>query len=173
MIITQITQDLLESKPIYYSRWHSCSTPEKGRHYDINIGGQVGTILNVSKDTFIICTFLTELVELDDDYTNTNGFKIWDLTLGTMILENDDGVRYFGTIESLYDKGEEGLYVQGTSCLFTDNLDEAYIESFFKIRNLIPKKNEIEATNRDYQSAIDYVKSFEPIIKEMVPEKFI
>ena len=175
MIINQITQSDITDKPLFYSRWHSCSSEELGPHIDINVGGLVGPILSMGGSTFIICVYLTQLIDLEDDFVmNDNGWKVWDISAGTMILEDTDGVRLFGTIEALSDLGDKGLEVIGTSCIFTDNLDEAYVESFFSIRELIPKKGYEKADNyKDYTNAINHVKIFEEAIKDFVPERFI
>ena len=174
MIIDLITQADITDRPLFYSRWHSCSSPEQGAHIDINVGGLVGPILSISKDMFLVCVYLTQLVDLNDDYTiNENGYKVWDVAVGTMILEDTDGIRLLGTIESLTDLGEEGLKVTGTSCVFTDNMDEAYVESFFSIRALIPKDGDSVETYKDYSNAVNHVKQFEMAIKDFVPERFI
>jgi len=173
LIIKTITQSDITDRPLFYSRWHSCSSAELGPHIDINVGGMVGPILDMGKDTFVICVYLTQIIDLKDDFImNENGFKIWNISAGTMILEGEDGVRLFGTIEALKDLGEEGLQVQGTSCIFTDNLDEAYVESFFMIRDLIPKGGKTD-NYKDYTNAINHVKMFEEVIKDFVPERFI
>lgn len=174
MIINLITQADITERPLFYSRWHSCSSAEQGSHIDINVGGLVGPILSMGADTFVICVYLTQIIDLDDNFTtNEHGYKIWDISAGTMVLEDPDGIRLFGTMESLTDLGKEGLKVTGTSCLFTDNLDEAYVESFFSIRELIPKDGESTETYKDYTNAINHVKTFEAAIKDFVPERFI
>jgi hypothetical protein len=174
MTIEIINQNTFVSTPIFYSRWHNCATSERGRHFDILIGELVGNIINISENLFVICTYLTKLVDLgDDDYKINNGFKIWEINAGTMYLEDKSGIRYLGCIESLIDLGEEGLKVTGTSCLFTDSFDNAVIDSFFIIRDLIPKKDETVAVDFDYSDAINYIKSVEPIIKDILPERFI
>ena len=174
MIIEKITQADISERALFYSRWHSVSTTEKGPHYDINVGGLVGPILSMGNDTFVVCIYLTELLQLSEDYTlNETGFKIWEISAGTMILEDTNGIRYFGTIEALRDLGEEGLQVQGTSCLFTDNLDDAYIESFFMIRNLLPKPTDAVPVGKDFKDVEDFVRAVEPIMREILPEKFI
>ena len=174
MIIDLITQADITERPLFYSRWHSCSTSEQGPHIDINIAGLVGPILSIGNDMFIVCVYLTQLINLDDNYTvNPSGYKVWDISAGTMILEDTEGIRLFGTIESLIDLGELGLKVTGTSCLFTDNSDEAYVESFFSIRDLIPKDGDTVGAYKDYSNAINHVNQFEMAIKDFVPERFI
>ena len=61
MIITEITDEVVSNTPLYYSRWHSCSNEKLGSHYDIAVGGLVGSKLSFGKDTFIICTYLIDL----------------------------------------------------------------------------------------------------------------
>ncbi len=175
MTLNTITQADISERALFYSRWHSISTPTRGSHIDIKIAQLVGPIISFGSSTglFIVCTYQTELVTLDENYTEMSGFKIWEIDIGTMYLEDQNGIRYLGTIESMEDKGEEGLLVSGTSCIFTDNIDEAYIESFFTIRNLIPKPNESTENGKDYSDAINHIKLVEPIMREILPEKFI
>lgn len=176
MIITSINQKYLKTEPLYYSRWHSCSTPEKGSHYDIRVAGIVGLILSVSDTTFVVCTYLTDLETLkyfDDDFIFTPaGLKVWNISIGVMCLEDNIGVRFVGTLEAFSDSEDE-LKVIGSNCIFTDNEDEAYIESFFSIRDLIPRPHESREIDFDYSSAIEFVTALEPIMQEILPEKFI
>jgi hypothetical protein len=141
------------------------------------VGKLVGNIITIGKDLFIICTYQEELIDFNKlgeaKKDESTGIKMWDIEVGTMYIEDADGIRYFGSMESLSDKGEDGLIITGTSCLFTDKIEDAYIESFFRIRSLIPKKGDSEETGLDYSDAINHVRQFEPIIRDYTPERFI
>ena len=173
MQVTLINQDTITNRPLYYSRWHSISTEKRGQHYSIKVAGLVGPILNVSPGMFIITTYLTDpTIILNDQYTEIIGFKVWDIDIGSMYLEDKNGVRFLGCYESLEDT-KDGLIPNGTNCIFTDNEDEAYIESYFSIRSLIPKKGDTVETGKDYSDAEHFVRALEPTIRDIFPEKFI
>ena len=172
MILNLIKQSDITEKPLYYSRWHSISTPEEGLHYDINVGGMVGPILSVSDTLYIVTTYLMDIIELDNNYREVNGFKIWDININNIYLEDSNGIRYRGTYESFNDT-KNGLEPNGTSCLFSDNYEESVIESFFMIRDLLPKKTDPYNMDKDFTSVRNHIKTLEPIIKEICPEKFI
>lgn len=111
MIVEKITQESITSKQLYYSRWHSVCTPDKGCHYDIKVAELVGPILS--------------------------------------------------------------LIPKGTYCQFTDSEDEAYINSFFIIRDLLPKSTDVFPRDKDFTTVTEFVRAHDQTIKEFYPEKFI
>ena len=176
MVLEKLTQETLKAG-VYYSRWHSVGKKidaEWVSYYDLVIGELVGPILDAGKDSFIVTTFLTDLIDLDDSIADTTNplFKMWEKDAGTMYLEHkDSGIRYNGYYESFKDNGEDGLFVLGGYCIFTQSLEDAHTESFFRLRDLLLKEN--EEGSKDYENILSYLKLVEPFIRELVPEKFI
>jgi len=172
MIIKEIKFNDIGVKPIFYSRWHSVSTSERGLHYDLSINELVSDIIKVNTGLYIVVTFLTDISlskNILSEYERVGAYKIWNNEINTIILEDETGILYSGTYESFSDDNKS-VIVNGSYCVFTDNSDDAYIESFFKIKEiLINKIND----NKDYTNLIEFVNNLTPIIKDIYPEKFI
>ena len=171
MIVDVINQELLETEAVFYSRWHSVCIDGKA-FYDLKVGGLVGPIVSAGdgNDMFVVCTYLTDLVELPLEFEDVQGYKIWDKDIATMYLENlETGIRYEGTMESFVDT-EDGLNVSGSYCLFTTNLEEAYVETFFRLVELVPKGNEL---NKDLELVNNFISNWEGFMRDNYPERIL
>lgn len=176
MILDIITQKDLE-EGVYYSKWHTVNKPtDTGsvRFQDLTVGELVGPILSAGKDSFIILTFLTELVDLTQfkRIDNNPHFIIWERTPGTMYLENKEtGVRFNGYYEGLSDSAD-GIKVYGSSCLFTTTLEEAYVETWF---NLIDydKSDYSKGEDPELNAVSNFLTNYEDYMREYYPERII
>lgn len=172
MVVKTITQKLLETTPLFYSRWHSVVHDGKS-FYDLQVGKLVGPIISigVDKSMFAVCHYLTDLVEMPTDFEDVNGLRVWDKDIGTLYIENlDTGIRYEGSLESLSDDGE-GLNVIGTYCMFTTDLEEAYVETFFHLlETLRPKGRE---NDKDLENVNHFINQWEEFMRENYPERVL
>lgn len=178
MILDIITQKDLE-QGVYYSKWHTVNKPTSNgdsiRFQDLTVGELVGPILNAGNDSFIILTYLTELVDLTqfNKIDSNPHFIIWERTPGTMYLENKEtGIRFNGYYEGLSDKGDDGISVYGTSCLFTTEIDEAYVETWFKLINY--DKSDFSIGDEYELSLVpNFLNMYEDYMREYYPERII
>ena len=179
MVLETLTHDQL-SKGVFYNRWHSVGRKieeEWVSYYDLKVGEIVGPILTAGNEQFIVTTYLTELVELSDDYQHHDSFKIWDRDAGTMYLEDKKtGIRYNGYFESFKDLGEDGLKPIGSYCIFTPTLEEAISETWVRMIEFYPTNLEYAKVHRSEKrldNIKEYIETWEDFIREYYPEYII
>jgi hypothetical protein len=179
MVLEILTQEQL-SKGVFYSRWHSVGRRIEAEwlsYYDLKVGEIVGPILNNGNDQFIVTTYLTDLVELGDNYDDNTSFKIWDRDAGTMYLEDKvSGIRYNGYFESFEDLGEDGLKPIGSYCIFTPTIEEAIAETWVRMLELYPTNLEyakVHHSEKRLDNIKEYIETWEDFIREYYPEYII
>jgi len=182
MILKILTQDALK-KGVYYSRWHSIGRKDGAewvRYYDLGVGELVVFILSDSENkTFIVATYLTDLVSLDvaDTQDTHEQYYIWTKDAGTMYLEDKQtGIRYNGYIEGIEDLGDEGLKVLGGFCMFTESMEESYVETWCKVVEFYHENLEYIGNHQPHEklnNLKDFIENWEDFIRENYPEKIL
>jgi len=180
MIELLTDENLKES--VFYSRWHSVSRKSDDKfvsYYDLNIE-LVASILNTSNDSYLVGTYLTDLIDLSNtSHTETPEMIIWESgEAGRIIFENkSNGLRFNGYFESFKDLGDKGLKPIGTYCLFTDSMEEAIAETWLKMVELYNDEMDKDREVNDYPKRLDNIKEFieswEDWIREHYPEYII
>jgi hypothetical protein len=157
----------------FYSRWHPIST-DGHKTFDINIAKKIHLVYQISDSLVMIFTEIDNKLELPDNCTDIDEYKIWDGSNSIKYLYDAKTSKfYIGCPESISFQDDGSIIFNGMYGIINDTKEEAIIESYFKIREFVPSVYESQEVNRDYSKLKNFLTEYEDYVSNLVPERMI
>lgn len=179
MVYDTITPEILKNT-LYYNCWHPTGS-EEGTQIDFNIAMPICylTASNEESGLWLVWVHLVELIDLSDiPYVDNDGYRFWELPgIKTVIEDLETGIRYKCFYESMnYNPYNSELELIGNFSLFSDDFDECYVETWFKLYKYkqlwLNTSTDIDKFSIRFKTIDPFLKDIEPLIREHFPDKY-